>query len=578
MSEETTGKQKTIFPLTHLAGELLAFVEMANAMLEAKNLDEILSAITREVGRLVRFDRSSVAILSDDKKSLILRNIHKGAQGPDEKFGEGREIPMDERSVIGWVATHRRPLLRQEIGDGNGFQEVVQEEPLHSDIVVPLLIGNKLMGTLNVGSYEANAFTERDLEALENCGKFASIAIEHTLLRIEAQALSERYRGLQENANDMILVVDKNTGSVTDVNRKCERVLGYTRQDLLRKSYFDLFAPEDQYPSRRDFINILSQKSMNIVDRRMIDRDGNIIYVDINANLIKIGEDLYIQAIVHDVSQRRMLEQQIIRQNKNLQTVNKKLMQVDSMKTEFLANISHELRTPLSIIIAYAEQLRDPDLSADDRSQFVQVIAENGGSLLRLINNLLDLSKLEISGQMLNMSLSHIHDVIKSIWSEVERAAQERNINASFNPTDDVPITYFDNNQITRVVQCLISNAIKFTDDGGYVEVNTSRGNRHVIVEVTDTGIGIRPDKIDGIFETFRQGDGSSSRKWGGLGIGLALAKHIVELHKGELQVRSEFGIGSTFTVILPADTEEIARHSQLAVRKPDVDVPETAD
>ena len=122
----------------------------------------------------------------------------------------------------------------------------------------------------------------------------------------------------------------------------------------------------------------------------MISRDGNVIYVDINANLIKLKEDLFIQMIVHNVSQRRMLEQQIIHQNRNLQEVNRKLTDVDRMKTEFLANISHELRTPLSIIMAYADSLRDPTLPEAERQKFVQVIAENGTSLLSLINNLLD--------------------------------------------------------------------------------------------------------------------------------------------------------------------------------------------
>lgn len=558
-SRDTTRKRSASFPLTYLAGELLAFVQIANAMLEAHDLDEILSAITRELGRLVDFDRSSVAVIASDGKSLVLRNVHKGGAADDEeKFGEGRLIPVDETSIIGWVAIHRKATIRLDIDESNGFQEVVQEEPLRSDIVVPLMVGHKLLGTLNVGSYRSEAFTDRDLELLENCGKFASIAIEHTSLRLEAEALSERYRGLQENANDMILVIDKNTGRLTEVNRKCERVLGYTKQDLLKKSYFDLFAPEDQYPARRDFINILSQKTMTIVDRRMIDRDGNIIYVDINANLIKLKDDLFIQTIVHNVSQRRMLEQQIIHQNKHLQDINKKLTQVDQMKTEFLANISHELRTPLSIIIAYAESLRDPGITPEDHEKFIQVIAENGASLLSLINNLLDLSKLEISGQMLNMSLSHIHDVIKSIWHTAERRAQEKEINISFNPGKDVPVTYFDNNQMVRVIECLIGNAIKFTDSGGYVEVNTMRSNNELIVEVTDTGAGIREEKMVGIFDTFQQGDGSSSRKWGGLGIGLALAKHIVELHKGHLAVTSEFGIGSTFTLALPVDTEEI--------------------
>lgn len=557
MPDETKGKHEASFPLTNLNEQLLAFLRIASAMLEAMDLDQILSAITREVARVIEFDRSSVAMVSPDKKSLVLRNIHKGDE-TGQPFGEGRAVPFDNSSVIGWVATHKKSLLRYDIDDDDEFQEVVQEEPLKSDIVVPLTARGEIVGTLNVGSYRPNAFTDTDLEVMENCGKFASLAIEHTMLRLEAEELGQRYQALQENANDIIMIIDRNTGKLVEVNRKCESVLGYSKRELIKRSFFDLFAREDQYQARRDFINILSEKSMGFVDRRMISRDGNVIYVDLNANLIEIQDDLFIQVIVHNVSQRRMLEQQIIAQNQNLQEVNKKLRRVDLMKTEFLANISHELRTPLSIIIAYSDSLRDPDLSDEERAKFVDVISANGANLLTLINNLLDLSKLEISEQMLSISLSHIHDVIKSIWPQMEELAREKELNLSFHPADDIPVTYFDNSQIVRVVVCLVQNAIKFTEKDGYVEVSTANKDGEIWVQVMDTGTGIHKDEVGQIFDTFHQVDGSSSRMVGGLGIGLALARHIVEMHKGRLWVDSEYGIGSTFTLALPVDTEDV--------------------
>ena len=558
MARDKKGKDKQVFPLTGLNQQLLAFVRIANAMLEATDLDEILSAITREVSRVIEFDRSSVSFLTQDKESLTLRNIHKGGGGDGGKFGEGRLVPIDETSVIGWVALHKKALLRYDIEEDDQFDEIVTEEPLRSDIVVPLTLRDELIGTLNVGSYRPRAFSGTDLEVLENLGKFASLAIEHTMLRLEAQELGERYRTLQENANDIILIIDRNTGKLVEANRKSENVLGYMREKLVKKSYFELFAQEDQYQARRDFINILSQKSMTFVDRRMVGKDGNVIYVDINASLITLKDDLFIQMIVHNVSQRRMLEQQIIHQNLYLQQVNRKLTQVDQMKSEFLANISHELRTPLSIIIAYSESLKDPDMVEEERVRFINVIHENGESLLNLINNLLDLSKLEISDQKLSITLSHVHDVIKSIWSQMEKRAKKKGLKLTFEPGGKVPITYFDNNQIVQVILCLVQNAIKFTAEGGSVVVTTSPQDGEVWVQVKDTGTGIHHEMIDKIFETFHQGDGSSSRKWGGLGIGLALAKHIVELHKGRLVVDSEYGKGSTFTVALPLDTEEV--------------------
>jgi signal transduction histidine kinase len=173
-----------------------------------------------------------------------------------------------------------------------------------------------------------------------------------------------------------------------------------------------------------------------------------------------------------------------------------------------------------------------------------------------LINNLLDLSKLEISGQSLHISLSHVHDVIRSIWPEVEKHALKKEILLTFAP-GEVPVTYFDNGQMLRVFQCLLQNAIKFTDKHGEVRVTTAHMGREIWMQCIDTGVGIRGDDLSRVFETFHQVDGSSSRKVGGLGIGLSLARHIVELHKGRLWVESEVGVGSTFTVALPIESEE---------------------
>jgi signal transduction histidine kinase len=293
-------------------------------------------------------------------------------------------------------------------------------------------------------------------------------------------------------------------------------------------------------------------------------REGAVIFVDISASLIELKSDTFIQVLVHDISQRKMLEQQIILQNKNLQDANQRLREVDEMKTEFLANISHELRTPLSVIIAYTEALRDGLVGETDRKHFLEVVADNGQSLLRLINDLLDLSKLEVSGTMLSFTLSHIHDVIRVLWPKVVGAAEQKGIEISFKPGYEIPVVYIDNKRIGQVVMCLAHNAVKFTDRGGKVEVSTRRAREGVVVQITDTGTGIADDKVASVFDTFRQLDGSSTRRAGGLGIGLAIAKHIVELHGGKIWVESKQGAGSTFAFMIPVETEEVMRSSLL--------------
>lgn len=554
-----TDREKKSPPLSKLNAELLAMVRIASTILQHTELDDILAAITRELAQLIDFDRSSIAIIDPERQCLFLQHIHKRTGGA-ERIGEGCPIPLDESTVIGWVALNRRALLRRDVAADPRFREVVKEERLQSDMVVPLVAHGNVIGTLNAGSYRQNAFDDADLEKLVNCGNIASGAIEHALLLREAKDLGERYRTLQRNASDIIMLIDRNTGRLVEVNRQCCEVLGQAEADLLRKSYFDLFPAEDQFQARRDFINIMSQKSRLFTDRRLASRDGKVIFVDISASLIPIKSDTFIQVLVHDITQRKMLEQQIILQNRNLQDANQKLREVDEMKTEFLANISHELRTPLSVIIAYTEALRDGIVGDADRRHFLDVIADNGESLLRLINDLLDLSKLEVTGTMLSFTLSHVHDVVRSLWPKVLAAAAEKKIEVSFQPGYEVPVVYIDNRRIGQVIMCLAQNAIKFTEPGGHVNVVTERIDEGVVVRVSDTGQGIPEEKMPRIFDTFRQLDGSSTRRRGGLGIGLAIAKHIVELHGGRIWADSKAGAGSTFAFMVPVGTAEFLR------------------
>jgi PAS domain S-box-containing protein len=539
---------------TRLNAELLAMVRIASTILQYTGLDDILAAITRELSQLIEFDRSSVALIAPDGQALIIKHVY--CRGCKEPEADGRLIPLGERTLPGWVCANRRAVLRADIAKDARFAEVVTDEPLGSDMVAPLLAHGKVIGTLNVGCKAANALCDTDLEKLVNCANIASGAIEHAILLEEAKDLGERYRTLQRNASDIIMLIDRNTGRLVEVNRQCCEVLGWKEEDLLRTAC----STEDQFQARRDFVNIMSGKARSFVDRRLVGREGGVIFVDISASLIQLKADTFIQVLVHDISQRKMLEQQIILQNKNLQDANQRLREVDEMKTEFLANISHELRTPLSVIIAYTEALRDGLVNEADRQHFLDVISENGESLLRLINDLLDLSKLEVSGTMLSFTLSHIHDVIRGTWPKMMTAAEQKGIEISFKPGYEIPVVYIDNKRISQVVMCLTQNALKFTDKGGRVEVTTRRSDQGVVVQVLDTGKGIPENQIGTIFDTFRQLDGSSTRRQGGLGIGLAIAKHIIELHGGTIWVESEAGAGSTFAFMIPVGTDEMMR------------------
>jgi len=533
-----------------------AMARIAERILPYTELDDILAAITSELSGILQFDQTSVALMLPGNQSLVLRHVRKSRADAD-RVGEGRRVPLTADNLIGWVVLNRTPVVRSDIAAERRFTEIVAEEHMASDIVVPLITRDGVIGTLNVGSYTKNALKESDLQIVENSGRLACAAIEHALLIREAKDAGDRYRTLQQHVTDIMMLIDKDTARIVEINRKGCDALGYREEELRAKFYFDLFPQEDQYLARRDFINILSHKSKSFVDRRMIGRNGNIMFVDIDANLVAMKTAPVIQVMAHDISQRKMLEQQIIMQNKNLQDANKTLRELDRMKGEFLSSINHELRTPLSVILAYSESLRDQELTPDQHREFVNIVIESSHNLLRLIDDLLDFSSLELSGAMLNFSLSHVHDVVRAVLRDAERPAGEKSIKITFQPGHDVPAVNIDNRRMVQVVWCLVNNAIKFTNPGGNVEIRTAWGDEGVCVEIEDDGTGVAPDQLSRIFEPLQQVDGSSTRLWGGLGIGLTMAKHIVELHGGRIWVESVLGRGSVFSFVLPINTDD---------------------
>lgn len=229
------------------------------------------------------------------------------------------------------------------------------------------------------------------------------------------------------------------------------------------------------------------------------------------------------------------------------------LKRLENVRKDFVANVSHELRTPIASIKGYAETLmggamEDPAYAKD----FLRIIHEDSGRLAKLIDEILDLSKIE-SGKM-NFSFRpvEIASVIKRVMSIVANQAKARSISISCNIPTGIPAVNGDEGRLAQVVLNLMDNAIKYTPEGGSVAVSASAEGKSVRVDVKDTGIGIPEKDLPRIFERFYRVDKAHSRELGGTGLGLSIAKHIVQVHKGELRVISEQGKGSTFSFTIP--------------------------
>jgi signal transduction histidine kinase len=225
-------------------------------------------------------------------------------------------------------------------------------------------------------------------------------------------------------------------------------------------------------------------------------------------------------------------------------------------KSEFLANMSHELRTPLNAIIGFSEVLAEKMFGEVNAKQaeYLQDILESGRHLLSLINDILDLSKIEAGHMELEPAEYDLSSVIENALILIRERASRRGIGLGSTIDERIGVILGDERKVKQVLLNLLSNALKFTPEGGRIAVGAGLRDGMIEVSVTDTGIGIAPADQEAVFEEFRQ-VGSAEKRSEGTGLGLALSRKFVELHRGRIGVRSEMGRGSTFTFTLPVRT-----------------------
>ncbi|MDI6831471.1 MAG: ATP-binding protein [Actinomycetota bacterium] len=225
------------------------------------------------------------------------------------------------------------------------------------------------------------------------------------------------------------------------------------------------------------------------------------------------------------------------------------IRRLEKAKSEFVSMVSHELRTPLTSIRGFSEILESKDLEPEKKQEFYRIILNESERLSRLINNLLNLSRIE-AGIELNREMTDLAELLRE---DIDLFQSQTDIHElRYLGSQPLPPVYCDQDRMHQVIKNLLSNAVKYSPQGGLIEVDTGVEGKYVTVSVTDHGIGIPPEDLPHIFERFRRAENQG--QWGitGTGLGLAIVKHLVELHGGKISVRSEPGKGSTFTVYVP--------------------------
>jgi PAS domain S-box-containing protein len=376
-------------------------------------------------------------------------------------------------------------------------------------------------------------------------------------LERRARESETRYQQIVELAEEGIWVID-NCARTTYVNRAIARMLGYTESELLGRPIADFRSDSPELQASASVVNPGNSSEVSRGELKLKTKAGEDrwVYMSTSPALDETGKMLWACALVYDITERKQAEAQLRESNERISLANAELARATRLKDEFLASMSHELRTPLNSILGLSEALQEEvygELTQRQRKSLA-TIEQSGKHLLELINDILDLSKIESGKMALQISPVSLENLCQSSLTFIKQQAHQKQIALECHITPGLEEIAADERRLRQVLVNLLSNAVKFTPEGGRVvlAVSANPENKTVQFSVRDTGIGIAPENLDKLFQPFVQLDSRLSRRYAGTGLGLCLVRRIVELHGGGVTLESEVDRGSCFTVTLP--------------------------
>jgi PAS domain S-box-containing protein len=368
-------------------------------------------------------------------------------------------------------------------------------------------------------------------------------------MEVALRKSEEKFRGIAERSLDAIFTVDIH-GNLTYISPGIQRILQYCPEEMVGRHFTDFVSQEEAINIYQGLIAYLKRRRGGLFEATVVKKDGGRAVVEVSAAYVREnGRVVGSQGIVRDITDRKEAE-------RSLQQAKEAAEAASRAKSEFLANMSHEIRTPMTAILGFTDLLMNPDLPPQEQREFLETILRNGRALLTLIGNILDLSKIEAEKVSVDLSDCQIFSLIPDILSVVQVRAAEKKLHIGVQYAFPLPATICtDVSRLRQILVNLVSNAIKFTDQGWVricVRCQVEPNHAHSIAfAVSDTGIGIRQEKIAELFQPFTQVDSSAARRYGGTGLGLAVSQRLAMLLGGRINVVSEPGKGSTFTLTI---------------------------
>jgi signal transduction histidine kinase/signal transduction protein with GAF and PtsI domain len=584
--------------ITEALEQQMATLEILKVISDSPtNVQPVFNAVVQNAARICDATNASLHRVEGD----VMRHVANYGSVTTLQLGETRPITrgsLTGRAITGRETIHVNDALAVAETEFPDSRLAIERQGIRTSLSVPLLRGESVLGAIVVRRAEVRPFSGKQINLLKTFADQAVIAIENVRLFNETKealeqqtVISEILRVISSSPTDVQPVFDaivksgsrlfgdmtvslrlvkgnhietvastvpfKDAGGAFPVPLGDESLPG--PRAILRREVVqvpDIFAP-DEWVNRKAVERGKQRGWRAIVIAPMLRDDRAIGHITVWRPTPGPFTDKQI-ALLKTFADQAVIAIENVRLFNEIQEKGRQLEVANRHKSEFLANMSHELRTPLNSVIGFSDLLLERmfgDMNAKQEN-YIRNIQTSGKHLLSLINDILDLSKIEAGRMELDVSTVHIPAALQNAMMLIRERAQRRNIALSCDVDPQIGEIPADERRFKQIVLNLLSNAVKFTPKGGRVDVDARLLNGHLEVSVKDTGVGIGEQNQQAVFEQFRQVGRQESGKQEGTGLGLALTRRFVELHGGTIKLESEPGKGSTFTFSLPLNRQ----------------------
>ena len=543
-----------------------------NLARQSKQIDEQQAILNNQTAELAKREKELAAEIEEiQKQQAVSDKLAKELAQQKDKIAEGNKLLLGQKNTL----ENQTIQIRKQEKALHEKAATINKQQLRLDILYLLVLGTIFLISFIFYRYVSNKKLNKELERkvndrtlrLRNSYEQLSLELQERKQVEEALRQSEiHYRYLFQHNPVPMLVYELGSLQLLAVNDAFVYHYSYTEEEALRLRLPELY-PESEKQAIVDLIQQLHGMQY-VGEWHHIKNDGGLITIEVRSHEFLFDGKKARIAVINDITERKKaeqalrnyqetLEEKVKLRTNELEIAKERAESADRTKSAFLATMSHELRTPLNSIIGFTGilmQERPGPLNPEQKKQLG--MAQNSAKhLLSLINDVLDISKIEAGQMKVSMENFDVSEVINKVVELCNPFATKKNLSITVNLSSEINLINSDKLRVQQVLFNLVSNAIKFTDVGS-VTIASSTQEDFIRVDVVDSGIGIEKEQLEKLFKPFMQVDTGLTRKHEGTGLGLSICKHILDVLGGQIEVSTKFGAGSTFSILLPVKKE----------------------